>query len=279
MFLFLSENARISTNSYPYNYLQIEDLFADAMADALRERFESGIAKGAAIGKVGEVGNLVYSAVNYTPTIADIQSSEIAVFATAALRDLICGAFGIPVNDYLMIGSHRHAPPSRNGWPHTDCAIVSFPESGPKYNGFEIFSEDSGCTYADDSRDRQPHSVKMARAVACIYYLGSEDWSEGEGGETAIYGRDGRQVVAKVPPIPNSLLAFEISPFSLHGYLGSPNLTRDSYIWWYHSDISLSIDRHRESFELKTSSGADPWDRWTDASVPKYDAYQSATGP
>lgn len=251
------------------------DVFDAEIYKGLAAAFEKGMAKGKQIGKVGEVGDLVYSALNYTPTLLDIQTTAFSNIASESLRDFICGSFGIAVNEYLMIGTHRHEPPSRNGWAHTDCAICSFPKTGNRFNGFQLFHETSGCIYADDSKDRQPDSVKTARAIACLYYLGPGNLREFDGGETAIYAADANALIDTIPPVPNSLFAFEISPYSYHAYLGSPRLVRDSIIWWYHCDIASLVRRKLKLFQKKQAAGMDPWDRWTDPSVAKYDAYKS----
>ena len=217
---FLSDNAQISIESFPYRHLVIENFLEDELAVAVNAYFDHCIGKAAPVGKVGEVGDLQYSALNYTPDLTDISASAISVFGSDDLRNFICDTLGAQSNDCLMIGSHRHEPPSKDGWPHTDCAVVSYPKNGSRYNGFNVFQPDSGCIYADDTRDRQPDSLKMARSVACLYYHGNHDWQPGDGGETAIYLADKKTIAKKVPPIHNSLFAFEISPDSLHGYLG-----------------------------------------------------------
>lgn len=233
--------------------------------------FERNVESAAPIGKVGEIGDLVYTARNYTPDVIDLTSSELSVFTSPELKEMVCGLLGTPTNDDFMLGSHRHDPPSTDGWPHSDCAVVSFPKEGPKLAGLNVFQPDSGCNYADDSKWRQPDSRKVARAVACIYYLGSEDWQDGDGGETAIYGLDGKTVVAKIPPVHNSLFAFEISPVSYHGYIASPRKRRDSYIWWYHCELPDLVERSGDAFHYRIDGGQEPWDRWTDKSVEKFE--------
>ena len=91
------------------------------------------------------------------------------------------------------------------------------------------------------------------------------------GGETGIYLPDGKTLVAKIPPKNNLLFAFEISPLSYHAYLGSETMQRNSFIWWYHSHPSYLMSRYEAIAQAKAAGGLDPWDRWTDNSVPKYE--------
>ena len=170
-----------------------------------------------------------------------------------------------------MIGMHRHMPPSKPGWAHTDFAIVSFPNIAPNYAGQRVYFHNCGCNYSDDSRDRQPNTIKTARAVACLYYCANRDWLPGMGGETGIFLPDGKTLVASVPPRNNLLFAFEISPLSFHAYLGSQAMQRSSYIWWYHASPGYLAKRHSGAVLGRSNRGADPWDRWTDTTVAKYE--------
>ena len=276
---FLAEDARIAIDSFPFRYMVIENFLKPALADAAYQAFERAICKATPIGKVGEVGDLQYSAVNYIPDLLDLRYGAASLFCQEDVRMLICGALGADANDCFMLGSHRHEPPSRDGWSHTDCAIVSFPPGGPMVNGMNVFQPNSGCVYADDSLGRQPDARKVARSVACLYYLGNRDWQPGDGGETAIYDDDRKTILRTIPPTHNSLFAFEVSPNSYHGYLGSPNSVRDSMIWWYHCEIPDLIERHQKLFDRRTEQRVDPWDRWTGPEVVKYDTVLHQSDP
>jgi len=173
------------------------------------------------------------------------------------------------LDENLMIGMHRHNPPSKAGWPHTDFAVVSFPDEPANYRGMRIYYDGCGCNYSDDSRDRQPQTLKTARALACLYYTANPEWQPGMAGETGLYADLGHRLVSSIPPRNNSLLVFEVSPISYHAYLGSDVAQRNSYIWWYHADPNYLLGRHHEASEYKLRHQLDPWDRWTDASVPK----------
>ena len=267
----INANAKFSVSSYPYNFLVVEDLFDEGIAFALSSTFNDLIRGANTIGKVGEVGELIYEAVNFTPLLHHIQGSPVSYVASIEVKNLIAEVFDIRLDENLMLGMHRHNPPSKPGWTHTDFAVVSFPNIPPNFRGQRVYAKDSGVQYSDDSKLRQPDAIKTARAIACLYYTANSEWSQGMGGETGIYLPDGKTLVGSIPPKNNLLFAFEISPLSYHAYLGSITMQRSSYIWWYHSAPSYLIHRHRDAAEARRRMGLDPWDRWTDATVEKYE--------
>ncbi len=262
---------QLSIASFPFNYAVIESVFDEGTAHALSIAFQSLILSGKKIGKVGEIGEMVYDAINVTPTVSQILSTPIQHIASQEVKSLVSGLFDIVLDENLIIGMHQHQPPSRSGWAHTDFAVVSFPNTPPNHNGLRIFSTEHGVNYSDDSRDRQPNAIKTARSIACIYYIGNAKWNAGMGGETGLFLADGKTLFATVPPRNNSLFLFEISPVSYHAYMGSQTHYRNSYIWWYHSAPGYLLNRHAHSVKQKSDRGLDPWDRWTDDSIAKYE--------
>ncbi len=268
---YLNPHAKITTSSDPFNYMVIEDVFDATMASSLACLFRELIVDAKGIGKVGEVGELIYDALNFTPLLEQVRTTALAVFVSAELREFISSAFEIRLDENVMIGMHRHNPPSKAGWTHTDFAVVSFPNIPPNLNGNRVYYDGCPCTYSDDSRDRQPQSIKTARAVACLYYTANETWQVGMEGETGVYSDLGKRLVERIPPRNNSLFIFEISPISYHAYLGSTHWQRNSYIWWYHSHPNYLLKRHAAAAELKRSLNLDPWDRWTDPAVEKFE--------
>lgn len=274
----INPDFQLSIASFPFNYAVVEQVFDKGTSQALSIAFQSLIQTGKHIGKVGEVGDLVYDAINVTPTISQILSTPIQQLASQEIKSFVASIFDIVLDENLIIGMHQHRPPSKPGWAHTDFAVVSFPNTPPNHNGLRLFSSEHGVNYSDDSRDRQPNSIKTARSIACIYYVGNAKWNAGMGGETGVFLADGKTLFATVPPRNNSLFLFEISPVSYHAYMGSQTHFRNSYIWWYHSAPGYLLHRHMQPAKYKSSRGLDPWDRWTDATVEKY-AFETMTGP
>jgi hypothetical protein len=267
----LTLNSQLTVSSYPYNYIAVEDLFDESTAYGLSTVFNDLIRAGRQIGKVGEVGSLVYEAINTTPSLNDVRSSPIGHLLSHEVKNYIAEVFDIRLDENLMMGMHRHNAPSKPGWTHTDFAVVSFPNTPPNFGSQRLFVDGNGVNYSDDSKDRQPNTIKTARAIACLYYTANADWKPGMGGETGIYLPDGKTLVAAIPPKNNTLFAFEISPLSYHAYLGSQTMQRSSFIWWYHAEPSYLMRRHQAAIAARQRTGLDPWDRWTDKTVEKYE--------
>jgi hypothetical protein len=266
----LNKNRKLSISSFPFNYLRIENCFDEELSHSMSNVFDVKVAEGKPIGKVGEEDDLVYSAINYTPQLADLLYTSIGSIASVQLKNFIGSVFGVSLDENLMIGMHRHNPPSKAGWSHSDFAVVSFPNIPCNFSSHRVFTQDYSVNYADDSALLQPDTLKTARSIACLYYTASNHWSAGKGGETGLFLPNRETLAVKVPPRGNSLLAFEISPLSYHAYLGSASMERNCFIWWYHSPIPYITERYAESIAEKNRMGMDPWDRWTGREVEKY---------
>jgi len=254
----LIRESKLTVSSYPYNYIAVDGLFDESTSYGLSSVFNDLIRNGRQVGKVGEVGSLIYEAINTTPKLDDIRSSPISKLLSHELKNWIAEIFEIRLDENLMMGMHRHNAPSRPGWTHTDFAIVSFPNIPPNFGSHRVYSDGCGVNYSDDSKHRQPDTIKTARAIACLYYTANAVWEPGMGGETGIYLPDGKTLVASVPPKNNTLFVFEISPLSFHAYLGSQTMQRNSFIWWYHSDPTYLLKRHEAVIAAKQRLGLDP---------------------
>jgi hypothetical protein len=266
-----AETAQFTLSSFPFNHMTVVNAFKNDLAIALSNDFEKLIQRGKPIGKVGELAEVEYSAIGYTPTLFEFSNSLFSSLASLELKNAIAEYFGAVLDENITMGLHRHESPSKPGWKHSDFTIVSFPNVPPNLGAQRIYTGDCGVDYADDSRDRQPNTIKSARAIACIYYIANADWKDGMGGETGLYSRDGSQLVTKVAPKNNSLLIFEVSPTSYHCYLGSNAMCRSSVIWWYHASPAYLYKKHEGSVQFRRSLGRDPWDRWTAETVEKFD--------
>ena len=79
--------------------------------------------------------------------------------------------------------------------------------------------------------------VGTVRAVAVLYYLANPRWEHRHGNCTGLYRSgtdDPSEPTAVVPPHSNSLLAFECSPWSFHGFVAGGVVPRNSVVQWFH---------------------------------------------
>lgn len=134
-----------------------------------------------------------------TPDVAP----PLDVFLSPTWHDVFGRLFGLDLIRHTSAGVHRHRPGSRSGFPHNDIKI-----------------------------ERSAEGVDCVRAVALLFYLNSPEWRPGDGGGTGLYRHwsnpvDQPNIV--IPPVDNSLLAFECSPYSYHAFLTNRR-ARDSIV-------------------------------------------------
>jgi hypothetical protein len=162
----------------------------------------------------------------------------LSVFLSREWHDLFAGLFGIETSGQVAAGLHRHVPGSRNGFPHND--IVPEELAGLERSDEVIRLRSPGV----DGRGR-PHAAGMSvRAIAVLFYLNNGPWRHGDGGETGLYDhwRDPvTDAVARVPPVDNSLLAFECSPLSYHSFITN-RTRRDSVIVFVYRTLDSYLD-------------------------------------
>lgn len=149
----------------------------------------------------------------------------------------LAGIFGIQSSKDTIANLHHHAVGSEDGWTHNDYSLCSFKEDRLP-NGINPWFHQ--CIYEDSSPDRQPDTLKRMRSVVMMIYLCNDpNWKEGDGGETGLYRENNREsLVEKVAPINNRFFAFEISPYSYHGFLKNIKSPRNTIIQWLHEEPS-----------------------------------------
>lgn len=150
---------------------------------------------------------------------------------------------------------HSSPPKSRTGWIHTDFCSGWFDESTATDD--LTFADRSACDYFTGRPHRESANPReYIRAASMIYYLCNDGWSDGDGGETALYSaakqRD-RTTVGLVPPLNNTLLLFECSPHSYHRFITNPRRRRNSIILWLHMTVDEAKTRwldaaHRRAY-------------------------------
>jgi 2OG-Fe(II) oxygenase superfamily len=152
-------------------------------------------------------------------------------------HDMIASIFEVDATGHVIAGIHHHRIGSANGAPHTDVNPGWFNDGPPQAPALEFANPDaveytSGKALSDDAT---PH--RTMRAVALLYYIANPPWTAGDGGETGLYRARGDNVdrpVMRIPPINNSLFAFECTPRSWHGFISNRVRERNTVIMWLH---------------------------------------------
>jgi hypothetical protein len=160
---------------------------------------------------------------------------------------MLARLFGVPATGDVNIGLHHHEPGSANGFPHNDLNPGWFPrDEDANGNGIRLARPDLVEYTTGDVRRPGIVARETVRAVACLIYLNNPPWSRGDGGSTGLYRAPSdppNSPVAAVAPVNNSLLAFECTPHSYHGFLTNRVHPRDTIVMWLHRERQDAVQR------------------------------------
>ena len=143
---------------------------------------------------------------------------------------------------------------SLNGWIHNDLNPVWFADIADA-DGI-VIPRQALCSYCEGAGPAEVRRREAVRSVAVIYYLNNAAWQSGDGGETGLYRRIQDAIahpVARVPPVNNSLVAFECTPSSYHTFLTNVRHPRNSVVLWLHVEKGTAVARWGESALVRFS--------------------------
>jgi hypothetical protein len=169
-----------------------------------------------------------------------------SLFASRPWHDLFARLLDVDAIGYVSGALHHHAAGSRDGAVHNDLNPGWF---AARDSGEEIvIPRGDLCNYRNGMTlaDANVTAFETMRGVAVIYYLNNPQWCPGDGGETGLY-RAARDVTANcvvaVPPLNNSLVAFECTPNSFHAFRTNPRHPRNSVCVWLHRPKETVLDK------------------------------------
>lgn len=168
----------------------------------------------------------------------------LGVFASRAWHDMLARIWHLDATGDIAGSLHHHDPGGKSGWPHNDLAPGWFP-SPPAGPDTVLLSNSPHVDYFTGPRIPGTPARETVRAVALLFYLANPDWQPGDGGETALFASCGganRGPAATVPPINNSLMMFECTPFSWHSFLTNRK-PRNSLVMWLHRTKEEALER------------------------------------
>lgn len=205
--------------------------------DVLREPVYEELVRGFRDLLGGDGGNYLQGHDIHGRTLTPDYDGPLKLFASRPWHDMLASLLRVEATGHVNCGVHHHLVGSANGFPHNDLNPGWF---AGEVNGDGIrLAEPTHCEYTS-GRLHSPsdHSaVETVRAVAVIFYLDNPPWSPGDGGTTGLYRNASDPVdqpAAVVPPLNNSLLAFECTPFSYHGFISNHRHPRNSVVLWLH---------------------------------------------
>ncbi|MSU74783.1 2OG-Fe(II) oxygenase [Candidatus Kaiserbacteria bacterium] len=249
----LNEVKKLVWVQEPYPHLIIDGLFIETYAEEIRSAFLRELAaRGVSDETDGQKFTKIhdYDAYRWTP-VPDL-SGPFRVFFSREWYELFTKMSGLAFDENVMTAIHHHRIGSESGFVHTDFGKYAF-RYAPienQLNHWYLNSIYQSRGPKDDISEQQGVSLTR-RSLALVYYLDKEEWSEGDGGETAFFSDPtGEKTVLKVPPIYNRLLVFPVEPKNYHAFVKNIVRERNTIIQWFHEPID-SIDK-RLGFESHT---------------------------
>ena len=252
---FISDKASIETYSSPFPHIVIKNLLKDSIYESLSSNFKKYIDSTTKFGRIGNTDK-TYDAKIYCMKEQDCKDGY-EFFASPFWKDFVSYLFSIQFNQHLAYSLHYHEPNTVDGHSHRDLGICS---AIPDYSKKVKLTGD--CLYADDSKYKQPHTDKIIRSVAGLYYFNNDtDGSDEMGGGTAIYKNYEAELEKIIPPINNSFFMFKIGVKSFHGFKKS-KFYRSAMVQWFHSDLKYFIEKNSSEFEKCGQSIHESFERW-----------------
>jgi hypothetical protein len=167
----------------------------------------------------------------------------LSMFISRAWVDLLAKVTGVNATLDVNGAFHHHATGSRNGFVHQDFSSCWFVDN-PRPDGVNV-ADSNLCNYRTGETHASGFTAsERVRAVAMLYYLNNPPWTVGDGGETGLYRtvRDPvDQPAVVIPPVNNSMLIFECSPFSFHSFIKNRKNERSSVVMWLHRTKEATV--------------------------------------
>lgn len=240
------ENPNIKIKEKPFRHIVVDDFFKKDFYNHLCVEMKKLLNRGISDTPQRDLFSRLPSPDEniFSLTVDPKLGYPLSFFYSREWDQYISGVFNVASSRDTILALHHHEIGSKTSWTHNDFGMCSFKEDRLE-NGVNPWYYQ--CIYRDDS-DKQPDTFRRVRAVAIIYYLlNDQNWSESDGGETALYTSADRTDAFKVAPINNRLLAFEVSPFSFHAFLQNKTSERNSIIQWIHQEPKLMFEKYPES--------------------------------
>lgn len=229
--LIKNDSAEIITEPFPH--VVIDDFFTQEVYEKLLEHFNSVLSRG-----TSEVdgpnrfrpflnlkGEFAYDGYIYTPRFGEPGAANF--FYSLPWNLFFSSLFDQPTSWCTSMAYHFHPKGDKTGFVHHDYASKVFVEEDRISNGVVYRARESAGRTKSYSKER--------RIISLLYYLGNDDWKEGDGGETGLYASKEGSPVKLVAPKNNRMLAFQISPKSFHAFQQN-NTPRSSIVQWFHVD-------------------------------------------
>jgi hypothetical protein len=240
------DNRRWLRRSTPFRHIVAGNVFSKAFYELLVANldglFRTGL-KEAPKRRVLSRSMPSYDA--YGMTFPPDYCGPFSLFMSRPWHDMLANLFGAKCTGHINCGIHHHAARSANGWVHNDLNPAWFVDY-PSVDDINVVRHNI-CNYSyGDAFGPEVKPREVVRSVAMLFYLSNLPWSPGDGGCTGLYACKDDPVdrpVAMVPPINNSILIFECTPYSFHSFITNRRSPRNCVIMWLHCEKTDVIAR------------------------------------
>ncbi|MBU6320970.1 MAG: 2OG-Fe(II) oxygenase [Patescibacteria group bacterium] len=232
----------------PFPHVVADDFFKPEQAERLNRFFYTRLADGCADtldysrfhafrNPGAGAQSIDYDGYVYMPRPEE--DASVRVLFSLAWNLFFSDLFAQPTGFATTVAFHHHPAGDHTGFVHDDHAVKAFSSRNRLANGVvpSIASQSAPGDAAG--------SFSGMRSIAVLYFFGG-GWKEGDGGETGLYADQNAPPAKRVAPLPNRLLAFQISPRSLHAFQANKT-PRDSFVQWFHTDPRWARRRYRRS--------------------------------
>jgi hypothetical protein len=180
-------------------------------------------------------------------TVTAKTGGALSIFTSRPWHDMVAKLFAVEATGEVNVALHHHAVGSLSGSPHNDLNPGWFVDSA---DSEDILVHDPAdrCDYCFGADDDTVPTVERMRAIAIIFYLANPTTGV-FGGQTGLYRTNFDSIdkpVAVVPPVNNSLVAFECTPSSFHGFISNRTAVRNTLVMWLHRDKNEVVRRWGE---------------------------------
>lgn len=252
------ENRRWIRWKEPFAHITADHVFQADFYKRLSASYDGllapGLSETAAYGRVSRVmkGYDAYG-LNFSQDLM----GPLSLFISGAWHDMVAEVMGINATGDVNCGLHHHVTGSKNGRVHNDLNPAWF-ANYDSVDGIRVARHELCCykTGAILTPGVKVHEV--VRAVAIIYYLNNPPWNSGDGGETGLYSTADDPIdhpAKAVPPVNNSMLMFECTPFSFHTFISNKCSPRNTVIMWLHRPKQEVVQRWGEGSIVQWPNG------------------------
>lgn len=236
-------------DDFPFPHMVIDDYLPDDQYSAFCQKLHQLKEKGISSTRDSEKLSKMMGYDCYYWLFPKDISGPLSHFSQKKFIDFVATKLDLELTPEITVQFNHHPVNSRNGTWHTDYVHCFHTEDELNEAGARPWYY--GCDYLGGTRFCSGSDTKIltrVRAASFLYYLDSDDWQVGDGGETGLglHGpfSENVELYKGIAPRSNRLLIFECSPQSFHRMLSNTRIDRSIVIGWLHSTVEYAENRH-----------------------------------